>query len=224
MCGRYALFADPAEIAAYFDLEVSSQVEARPSYNVAPGQAVAAVRADEKGRRHVAALRWGLVPFWAKETSIGYRLINARGETLAERPAFREAFRRRRCLLPASGFYEWRKTSGRQSQPYFIAPSEEPLIAFAGLWERWRDPAGDPLESCTIVTVPANAVVAPIHDRMPLTIGRSAFGAWLDTSADPALDALVAGGPRLEARAVSRAVNDPRHDSPALIEGLPDTE
>ena len=117
MCGRFALFANPAELAAYFELGDIAQALAPASYNVAPGQAVAAVRLDEQGRRRIDALRWGLVPFWAKDVSIGHRLINARGETLAERPAFREALHRRRCLIPASGFYEWRKTSGRRSQP-----------------------------------------------------------------------------------------------------------
>lgn len=224
MCGRFALFANPAELAAYFELGDIAQALAPASYNVAPGQAVAAVRLDEQGRRRIDALRWGLVPFWAKDVSIGHRLINARGETLAERPAFREALHRRRCLIPASGFYEWRKTSGRRSQPFFVTAVAEPLIAFAGLWERWRDSAGERLESCTIVTTAANAVVVPIHSRMPVVVSRDDQDLWLDPGTDPKLDDIAARGPELTVRRVSLAVNDPRHDGPELVETVSDAD
>lgn len=221
MCGRFALFADPADIAAYFDLDTPGQLASlSPSYNVAPGQDVAAVVADEHGGRRYTVLRWGLVPFWAKDAKIGYRLINARSETLAERPAFREALRRRRCLIPANGFYEWRKAAGRRSQPFFVAPVGEPLIAFAGLWERWRNPAGELLESCTIVTTAANAVVAPIHARMPVIVGRADQALWLDATSQPRFDELLARAPELARRTVGLAVNDPRHDGPELIEAV----
>jgi putative SOS response-associated peptidase YedK len=225
VCGRFALFADPAELVAYFELEQDLESRAAPArYNVAPGQAVAAVRIDERGRRRLDGLRWGLVPFWAKDASIGHRMINARGETLAERPAFREALHRRRCLIPASGFYEWRKTPGRRSQPFFIAAARGPLLAFAGLWERWRDPQGERLESCTIVTTHASSVVAPIHARMPVIVSRADQLLWLDPTTHPNLAEIAARGPELTARPVSLAVNDPRHDGPELIEVTADVE
>lgn len=219
MCGRFALFADPAEVAAYFGLDDVIAASALPRrYNVAPGQAVAAVRTDEHGRRQLVELRWGLVPFWAKDVSIGHRLINARGETLAERPAFREALHRRRCLIPASGFYEWRKAPGRRSQPFFIASVDEPLLAFAGLWERWRSRNGEPLESCTIVTTGANSLLAPIHSRMPLVVGTADQGLWLDPRVNPGPAEIASRAPRLVARPVGLGVNDPRRDGPELIE------
>jgi putative SOS response-associated peptidase YedK len=222
VCGRFALFATPEELAEYFDLDEIpvALASGRPRYNVAPGQAVAAVRATARAGRRADLLRWGLVPFWAKDASVGHRLINARGETLAERPAFREALRRRRCLIPASGFYEWRKTGGRRGQPFFIGATRERVIAFAGLWERWRDPSASLVESCTIVTTVANEVVAPIHDRMPVIVGRQDYARWLDTASDAAPAELAANAPELQSWPVGLEVNDPRHDGPSLIEAV----
>jgi putative SOS response-associated peptidase YedK len=219
VCGRFALFALPEVVAEYFALG-EPPAELAPRYNLTPGQAVAAVR-EHDGRRELAALRWGLVPFWAKEASIGYRLINARAETLAVKPAFREALTRRRCLIPASGFYEWQGTGGGPRQPFFVRPREEPLFAFAGLWERWRDPAGSTLETCVIVTTEAAGALAAIHERMPVLVPRAAHAQWLDPRTSVAdAPTLAAAAPALETWPVSRAVNDPRRDDAELIEPL----
>ncbi len=143
-----------------------------------------AVGRPPAARRRLDALQWGLVPFWAKDASIGRRLINARLDSVADKPAFREAWTRRRCLIPASGFYEWSEPVDGRKRPHFIRPGDEPLFALAGLWERWRTPAGDKLETCVVVTTDANAQLAPIHDRMPLLIPRDAHALWLDPRKD----------------------------------------
>jgi putative SOS response-associated peptidase YedK len=171
------------------------------------------------------ALRWGLVPFWAKDASIGRRLINARLDSLGDKPAFREALTRRRCLIPASGFYEWGVDPSGKKQPFFIRPRGEPLLAIAGLWERWRPqggPGGEPLETCVIVTTEADALLAPIHERMPVVLSRAAQEAWLDPSSDAAATAAFARqGPELETWAVGTAVNDPRNDDERVIAPAP---
>jgi putative SOS response-associated peptidase YedK len=219
VCGRFALFALPETLVAYFHLPMP--VEAlTPRYNLTPGQAVAVVREHEGGRR-VDALRWGLVPFWAKDAAIGYRLINARAESLARKPAFREAVRRRRCLIPASGFYEWQGEKGGARQPFYVKPDAEPLFAFAGLWERWRAPSGEPLETCVIVTTEATGTLAAIHDRMPVLVASEDHARWLDPSSSaPDAKTLAERAPKFVAWPVSRAVNDPRRDEPALIEPI----
>jgi putative SOS response-associated peptidase YedK len=165
------------------------------------------------------------VPFWAKEAAIGRRLINARLESLAEKPAFREAWTRRRCLIPASGFYEWRESKGDRKRPYFIAPSAEPLLALAGLWERWRSPSGERLETCVVVTTAASAELARIHDRMPLLVPRAKHSVWLDpaTSLETVL-ALARELPELTVRPVGFAVNDPRNDGAELIAPVAESE
>lgn len=216
MCGRFALFASPELLAEYFALAEPPSLA--PHYNVTPGQDIAAVRVDRDGVRSLRALRWGLVPFWAKDASLGRRLINARLDSLATKPAFREAFARRRCLIPASGFYEWGVDPAGKKQPFFIRPRREPLLAIAGLWERWRAPGGEPLETCVIVTTEASALLAPIHERMPVVLSRGAQDVWLDPSSDVAAIAkLAATGPELEAWAVGTAVNDPRNDDERVI-------
>ncbi|HUO68050.1 MAG TPA: SOS response-associated peptidase [Gammaproteobacteria bacterium] len=216
MCGRFALFASPELTAEYFALAQPPALA--PHYNVTPGQDVAAVRVDRDGRRALRALRWGLVPFWAKDATIGRRLINARLDSLRDKPAFREAFARRRCLIPASGFYEWGVDDAGKKQPFFIRPRGEPLLAMAGLWERWRPQGGEPLETCVIVTTDANALLAPIHDRMPVLLSRAAQDVWLDPSSDvAAIVELAAQGPELETWAVGTAVNDPRNDDERVI-------
>jgi putative SOS response-associated peptidase YedK len=216
VCGRFALFASPELVAEYFALAEPPALA--PHYNLTPGQDIAAVRVDRDGERRLHALRWGLVPFWAKDAAIGRRLINARLDSLADKPAFREALTRRRCLIPASGFYEWGVDAAGKKQPFFIRPRGEPLLAIAGLWERWRAPSGEPLETCVIVTTEANALLAPIHDRMPVLLARAAQDVWLDARSDvAAITDLAARGPELETWPVGTAVNDPRNDDERVI-------
>ena len=216
MCGRFALFASPELVAEYFALAEPPSLA--PHYNVTPGQDIAAVRVDRDGARRLRALRWGLVPFWAKDVGLGRRLINARLDSLATKPAFREALARRRCLIPASGFYEWGVDAAGKKQPFFIRPRGEPLLAIAGLWERWRPQGGEPLETCVIVTSEASSLLAPIHDRMPVVLSRAAQETWLDPSSNVAAIAeLAIQGPELETWAVGAAVNDPRNDDERVI-------
>lgn len=221
MCGRFGLFAPPELLEEFFALTEPAVATPLPRYNLTPGQAVAVVR-EHDGRRRLDALQWGLVPFWAKDATIGRRLINARLDSVAEKPAFREAWSRRRCLIPASGFYEWSAPQARK-RPYFIGAQDEPLLALAGLWERWRSPSGEKLETCVIVTTDANAELAPIHDRMPLLVPRAAHALWLDPRrGHDEILALARETPALEVRAVGFAVNDPRNDDETLIAPLDD--
>ncbi|HZF30431.1 MAG TPA: SOS response-associated peptidase [Gammaproteobacteria bacterium] len=224
MCGRFALFATPEQLVEYFELMEAPSAALTPHYNITPGQQVAAVRVGRDGGRRLGLLQWGLVPFWAKDRKIGYKLINARLEGLAEKPAFREALTRRRCLIAASGFYEWVDAGGRaKRKPYFVRTPDETLLAFAGLWERWRGGDGPPLETCTIVTTAANPELAPIHDRMPVAVARADFATWLDpTTGLEELAALAARGPSFEIWPVALRVNDPRIDDERLIEPAPD--
>lgn len=222
MCGRFGLFVTPEVLEQYFDL--TEPVGAAPEirYNLTPGQAVAAVR-EHDGRRRLDALTWGLIPFWAKDATIGRRLVNARLDSVAAKPAFREAWQRRRCLIPASGFYEWSEPREGRKRPYFIRAADEPLLALAGLWERWRTPAGEKLETCVIVTTGANAELMPIHDRMPLLVPRDAQALWLDprSSIEDALR-LAERPPALEVRPVGFGVNDPKNDDETLIAPVAD--
>lgn len=216
MCGRFGLFVTPEVLEEYFSLDdLVAAVE--PRYNLTPGRAVAVIR-EHEGQRRLGPLQWGLIPFWAKDATIGRRLVNARLDSIAEKPAYREAWQRRRCLIPASGFYEWSAPKDGRKRPYFIRPRSEPLIALAGLWERWRTPEGEKLETCVIVTTDANAQLAPIHDRMPLLIPRDAQALWLDprSTVDDMLK-LAARPPALEANPVGFGVNDPKNDDETLI-------
>jgi putative SOS response-associated peptidase YedK len=223
VCGRFALFATSAQLAEHFGLTEAVAEALPPHYNVTPGQAVAVVR-ERDGVRRLDLLKWGLVPFWAKDASIGQRLINARLDGLPDKPAFREAFTRRRCLIAASGFYEWSEAVQGRRRPFFIRGHGEPLLAFAGLWERWRAPDGRTLETCVIVTTEANATLAPIHDRMPVLVARADQARWLDPRTNAAEAAEIAArAPQVETWPVSLAVNDPRNDAAALIEPLPAT-
>ena len=218
MCGRYSLHSNPNVIALQFGLAHAPEVSAR--YNVAPGTPVLAVRADARHARSGALLHWGLIPSWAKDPSIGNRLINARADTVAEKPSFRAAFRRRRCIVPANGYYEWMPTGGRK-QPYYIRPSGDELFGLAGLYEHWQGPDG-PVESCTIITTDANELTRPIHVRMPVILPVEAYAHWLDPdSPEPAtLAALLkpAASERMIAYPVSLRVNNVKNDGPALIE------
>jgi len=217
MCGRYTLAVDADDLWEEFDLEDGPD-DLAPRFNVAPTQRVAAIA--DRAPRSLVMLRWGLIPFWAKDPSIGNRMINARAETLADKPAFRQAFAKRRCLVLADGFYEW-KREGRIKTPVHIRLRSKRPFAFAGLWESWRDPAGDPIESCTIVTTRPSLVIAPIHDRMPAILDRSARARWLDPAATrEELTGLLLPFPseELDHYVVSRLVNSPANDTPGCVE------
>jgi len=213
MCGRFTLATPAAQIAELFGLEHTPELT--PRYNIAPSQQVAIVR-RAGGRPELAWARWGLVPSWARDPAMGARTINARCETVAVKPAFRAALRRRRCLIPADGFYEWRR-EGNRKQPFYFSLPNGSLFAFAGLWERWEG-AGEPLESCTILTTGANDAVAPVHDRMPVILAPEAHGPWLDPSVpgEEALAVVLAPLPSLTLRCypVSSLVNNPANDTP----------
>jgi putative SOS response-associated peptidase YedK len=181
MCGRFRVARSKEILEEVFDAEDSlSPVEWSPRYNVAPGQAVVAVRQDV-GRpvRQLAPLRWGLIPAWAKDAAAGYKMINARAETAAARPAFCEAMRRRRCLIPADGFYEW-KRAGKEKLPFCFTLADDAVFAFAGLWEQWRSAQGETVESCAILTTTPNELVRDVHDRMPVILAPDAYELWLD--------------------------------------------
>ncbi len=221
MCGRYMITSAREAIRRVFD--VPTLFELAPRYNVAPTQKVPVVRLEE-GEREFAMLRWGLIPSWAKDPEIGNRMINARAETVAEKPSFRSAFRRRRCLVVADGFYEWQKRPNRPKQPYYITVANGGPFGLAGLWERWSDPTeGYPVESCTIVTTMANELLEPIHSRMPVIIDSRDFDAWLDTSGNPAIaQALLAPYPveRMSAYPISTRINNIKNDDPACFDPL----
>jgi len=223
MCGRFTLFEPDRVLAREFG--VSDFPPGSPRYNIAPSQPVAAVRAAPAGiGREFALLRWGLIPSWSKDPAIGNRLINARAETAREKPSFRNAFRRHRCLIPTSGFYEWQRQE-RGKQPYFIRRRDERLFAFAGLWDRWENPDEGIIETCTILTTAANAVLAPIHDRMPVIVPPREYDRWLDPSLkDPdSLAPLLVPFPPEEMLAfpVSPRVNAPSTDDEGCIAPLP---
>jgi putative SOS response-associated peptidase YedK len=189
----------------------------RPRYNIAPSQSALVVRLDQEGRREGALLRWGLIPFWAKDEKIAYKTINARAETVASAPAFRAAYRRRRCIVPATGFYEWKRLQ-RGKQPYRIRPADAPLFGFAGLWESWRAPTGEAIETYTILTTDANELMRELHNRMPVILAPADYGAWLDAD-HPDAQALLKPCPpeRMTAYPVSARVNSPANDDESVI-------
>ena len=218
MCGRFSLTTPVEGIRRLFGFSQIPNLPAR--YNIAPTQAVLTVRNGEPragAGRDAFMARWGLIPSWAKDPSMGARMINARAETLSEKPAFRAAWRRRRCLIPADGFYEWRTVEGRK-QPYRIRFEDGGVFAFAGLWEDWSGPDGSQVESCTIVTTDAASAIADIHHRMPVILDEAAFEPWLSGTVDEASPFLRPyGGARvLTAEAVSERVNNVRNDGPEL--------
>ena len=202
MCGRYSLHSNPEVVALLFGL---SEVPAyQPRYNIAPTAQVLIIRRNE-----AAMVRWGLVPRWAKDPSMGARMNNARAETVAEKASFREAYRQRRCLIPANGFYEWKLENGLK-QPYYVYPSGGALFAFAGLWEQWNE-----LQTCAIITTEANEKMAPVHDRMPVIVSPAEYSAWLaggEGLLQPCPSAAI------DIRRVSRAVNNARNEDAKLIE------
>ncbi|HWD70762.1 MAG TPA: SOS response-associated peptidase [Solirubrobacteraceae bacterium] len=225
MCGRYSLTpVDPAALRARFPIGESLAAEP-PYFNITPGSDVLSVTTDRAGTPRGERLRWGLVPSWAKDTRTGFKMINARAETLAERPAYRSALERFRCLIPADGFYEWQQLTGeKRKQPFHITTTAGGLFAFAGLWSVWRRGEPEELRSCTIITTAANAAVAPIHDRMPVILPREAEEAWLahETPA-PLLARLLSGLPaeQMASRPVGPAVNDARYDGPECLSNPP---
>ena len=234
MCGRFTL-SSPAEIIAeVFETEPDERL--LPRYNIAPSQPVAVVRAltdttantmpgatETVGGRELAHLKWGLIPSWAKDPSIGSRMINARAETVAEKPAYRAAFKRRRCVVPADGFYEWQRISGGK-QPFYIGMAERRPFGMAGLWEHWEGPEGEAIDSCTILTTEPNEVLRPIHDRMPVILRPEDHELWLDpTVKDQArlLELLRPYAPAaMTAHAISTLVNNPKNDVIGCIEPL----
>ena len=215
MCSRYFLDADGNVIAYTFRVPADGRIARR--YNIAPTQDAPVVRIAEGGAREAAMLRWGLVPPWAKDIAVGNRMINARSEGIAAKPAFREAVKSRRCLVPASGFYEWKGAAGRK-QPYAIRSVDRPLFAFAGLWERWTPRGGEPLDTFAIVTSDASPAVAEIHDRMPVIVAPDDEETWLRGSVEEALAVLKPHGGAVNVRAVSRIVSDPRNEMPECLD------
>ncbi len=216
MCGRYTQTADAKTLAGRFRL-AKPGVEARPRYNVAPGQSAPVVILE--GGRRQGLYRWGLVPAWAKDPTVGHRMINARAETASEKPAFREPFARRRCLVPADGFYEWRR-AGKQRLPIRFSRVDGAPFAFAGLWDEWRSPEGEDLRTFTILTTGPNALVAPVHDRMPVILREEGEERWLDPTSGPeTLRALLVpcAAAELTARPASARANSPRDDDPGLL-------
>jgi putative SOS response-associated peptidase YedK len=217
VCGRYSIRVDAATLAQRFGLEMEQLPTLTPRYNAAPTQQLPVVTQDET--RHLELMRWGLIPRWAKDESIGARMINARAETLMEKPSFRPLLRARRCLVVASGFYEWQKPT---RTPHYIRASDESLLTFAGLYDIWRDRDGNSVASYAIVTTTPNELMAPIHDRMPVILPPEEATMWLDPDAresEPLL-ALLRPYPaeRMAAYPVSRLVNDPRHEGAHLVE------
>ena len=224
MCGRFTLRAPASLVAQQFGLLDTPLLE--PRFNVAPSQAVAVVRLTPDAarlRRELAWLRWGLIPAWATAASIGNRLINARAETAAEKPAFRAAFRRRRCLVVADGFYEWQRVE-RHKQPYFFRLRDDGPFGIAALWEVWEGPSQTRVESCTLLTTMANELVRPIHDRMPVILAPADYERWLDPAVEkpgPLLPLLGSyPSQAMAAYAVSSLINSPGHEDPRCIEPL----
>jgi len=215
MCGRFAFYSPSEATAALFG--VTGSIEVEPRYNIAPTQYVAAIRNDEFDVPELAMLRWGLVPFWAKDPLIGNRMINARAETVAEKPAYRAAYRRRRCLVLADGFYEWRAEETGKT-PYFISLSDEQPFAFAALWEQWSSKDSDEsLQSTTLITTTANEYMAALHHRMPVILEPATADRWL--AGDDDVIGFVAGNcPHLKAWPVDRRVNNARNGGAQLIQ------
>lgn len=224
MCGRYTSATDADDLVRFFAVAERQADELPPSWNVAPTTEVYAV-AEHDARRTLVTFRWGLVPYWADDPRIGSKLINARAETVASKPAFRDSFARRRCLIPADGFYEWQRQADNSRIPYFVQRADGAPMAFAGLWATWRDksaPETERLRTCTIVTTNANDLLRPLHERMPVVLEADAWDLWLDrdVSDTDALAGLLvpADDDVVTAHRVSTDVNNVRNDHPGLVE------
>ncbi|MHB9029622.1 MAG: SOS response-associated peptidase [Candidatus Latescibacterota bacterium] len=220
MCGRFTLFISPDKLAVHFRL--NGAVDYAPRYNIAPTQTIPCIIHDVKGKRVMRLFRWGLIPHWSDDASIGSRLINARSETMRTKPSFRSAFKHFRCLIPTTGFFEW-KREGTRKRPHFIGMKDGDPFAFAGIWERWADPEGNTVETCAILTTSANDLVGTIHDRMPVILHPEDYDRWLDP-AIPAesLEALLVPYPAdlMATREVSNMVNNARCDAPECIQAV----
>ena len=218
MCGRFAQRTNARRLSEEFKVREVPEVE--PRYNVAPTQEILSIRQAEDEREAVF-LKWGLIPSWAKDASIGAKLINARSETVTEKPSFREAFKKRRCIIPADGFYEWQRTGGRK-QPYYFGLKDGNLFGFAGLWEKWRTPEGESLETCSILTTEANETLSTVHDRMPVILHAESYDLWLDDDErhQELRKELLRPYPASEmtAHPVSTAINSPGNQGATLIE------
>lgn len=222
MCSRYSLTSPPEAVRAYFGYRETPNFPAR--YNIAPTQDIGVVVLDEDGTRRFRSMRWGFLPFFAKEPKAAPPLINARAEGIATKPSFRQAFARRRCLIPADGFYEWTGPKGTR-RPFLLRPRDGGLIAFAGLWERWRDKqAGTETDTVVIITCPANDTVANLHDRMPVVLDANDHAAWLDSKATPVEEALAllksAPDDLFELVEMDPKINDSRREEPGIQEPL----
>jgi|SRR5579859_6440369 len=218
MCGRFRLTSRDEEIAEYFD--IVGDVEWSPRYNIAPAQQIAIIRQErngDQGQRTFRLMRWGLIPYWAKDP-LGFKTINAMSETADIKPAFREAMKWRRCLIPADGFYEWQKIGRKERQPYNIGMADDSIFAMAGLWDRWKDQDGKGIETCTILTTRANPLLAEVHDRMPVIIRKDDYDLWLDKGiTDPARvkECLTSFDARLMKKyPVSTRVNNVENEGP----------
>ncbi len=220
MCGRYTLIADLGDLAQRFEFD-GADFSYDPGYNIAPTESVLTVKNVEG--REAALMRWGLIPFWAKDPKIGARMINARAETVAEKPAFRNALKKRRCLVLADGYYEWQKTPTGKRPYRIILKSGEPF-AMAGLWETWKDPQGNVVPSCAIITTAANDFLTPIHNRMPVILPRELEGLWLESHMEQAssLTNILIPSPNdaLDAYEVSTLVSNARNEGPEIIARL----
>jgi putative SOS response-associated peptidase YedK len=216
MCGRYTLLSDIKKIAESFGVEPT--LNTAPRYNIAPTQDIVAI--VKNGQAHLTTLRWGLIPSWAKDESIGSRMINARAETLTEKPSFKNLLRRRRCLIVADGFYEW-KTEGAGKTPMYITLADEQPFAFAGLWDLWKSPEGAEIQSCTIITTEPNELMAAIHNRMPAILRPGAYEDWLNPHLrdEQVLTHWLSPYPAelMKARPVSKLVNNPKNDTAAIL-------
>ena len=221
MCGRFVLTSDANTLQQQF--HVADVPPALTRYNIAPTQDIAAICQNGDGYRHVKTVRWGLIPHWAKDSSIGNKLINARSETVADKPSFRQLIRYHRCLIPASGFIEWLRQPDGSKQPYYIQRKDGELLAMAGIWDTWKG-SDQVIASCTILTTAANSLIATLHDRMPVLLSPSEYDQWLDRNiTDPQqLKGFYTPYPAdpLQATPISSLINNPRHDSPDCLEPL----
>jgi len=218
MCGRFALIEDPNQVVEGFGVSASSTSFDAPRYNICPTQSIP-VAVTYEGARHLVDMRWGFIPHWYQKPSDGPLLINARSETLAQKPAFREAARTRRCLIPVSGFYEWHRDKGTGKEPWFLRGSQKELMAFAGVWQAWTAPDGARQVACAIVTTQAGADISHIHHREPVTIAKQDFGLWLGEEGKGAARLFqAAAGGFYETYRVSHDVNAARHDASHLMD------
>lgn len=218
MCCRYARKSTMELLAEWFLLELSRVPWFLPSYNVAPQSVQPVVHLSDEGGRCISLMRWGLVPNWARDPRFGLHTINARAEEAAAKPAFRESLKRRRCLVPVDAFYEWQRVSSKLRRPYAVALKSGSPYALAGLWDEWMTPQGEPLASFTVLTTSANALMAPIHERMPVLIDRNNYAEWLDPASDPQRLMKPFDAALMEAWPVSERVGNVRNNEPALLD------